>query len=93
MIIETSFNNLILFAFVGPVTGLIVYYGIKYRLKSRYRNAKARYTPERDVARAVTNMVAKDDLIDTVTVSVTEAAGRNDNTPAVRAAFARVTKR
>ena len=93
MNVQVDLSGPIFFLFAGPVTGVIVYYALKRRLKSRYRNFKARYVPERDVARAVTNMVTKDDLVATTTVGTREVMGRNDKTPAVRAAFAKVTKR
>lgn len=72
----------------GPLAGGAVYKGIQ----AKYRNRSARYMPEREVAREVTDMVVKDEFIARETVNNSTISGRNDTTPAVRAKFSKVTK-
>jgi hypothetical protein len=72
----------------GPASGIFVYQSIQ----SKYRNRKARYMPERDVSRAVTDMVITDEFTGQATVENSSIAGRNDATPAARAKFSKVTK-
>lgn len=72
----------------GPASGIFVYQSIQ----AKYRNRKARYMPERDVARAVTDMVITDEFTGRATVDNKSIKDRNDSTPAVRARFSKVTK-
>jgi len=72
----------------GPLAGAAVYRAIQ----AKYRNRSARYMPERDVAREVSDMVVKDEFVARETVSNSQTRGRNDTTPAVRAPFSKVTK-
>jgi hypothetical protein len=72
----------------GPASGIFVYQSIQ----AKYRNRKARYMPERDVSRAVTDMVITDEFTGQATVDNKSIAGRNETTPAVRAKFSKVTK-
>ena len=72
----------------GPTSGIFVYQSIQ----AKYRNRNARYMPERDVSRAVTDMVITDEFAGRATVDNKSISGRNDSTPAVRAKFSRVTK-
>ena len=48
----------------GPASGIFVYQSIQ----AKYRNRKARYMPERDVSRAVTDMVITDEFTGQATV-------------------------
>ncbi|NYI41950.1 hypothetical protein [Demequina lutea] len=72
----------------GPASGIFVYQSIQ----SKYRNRGARYMPERDVSRAVTDMVVEDTFTERVTVDNSSTTRRNEATPAVRAAFSKVTE-
>ncbi|NTV38648.1 MAG: hypothetical protein HGA51_01635 [Demequinaceae bacterium] len=72
----------------GPAAGIFVYQSIQ----AKYRNRKARYMPERDVARAVTDMVIKDEFTERVTVDNSSITGRNESAPAVRARYSKVIK-
>lgn len=72
----------------GPASGIFIYQSIQ----SKYRNRHARYMPERDVARAVTDMVVKDEFTERLTVDNPSTEGRNESTPSVRAAFSKVTE-
>ena len=72
----------------GPASGIFVYQTIQ----AKYRNRKARYMPERDVARQVTDMEVVDQFTGRATVDNSSIAGRNDSTPAVRARYSKVTK-
>lgn len=72
----------------GPAAGLFVY----NRIQAKYRNRSARYMPERDVARDVADMVVEDAFTEEATVANSSITGRNDGTPAVRAAFSKVIK-
>ncbi len=72
----------------GPLAGAAV----RASIQAKYRNRAARYMPERDVARAVTDMVVEDAFTERVTVDNSTIIGRNDATPAVRAAFSKVTE-
>ena len=72
----------------GPASGIFVY----QRIQAKYRNRSARYMPERDVARAVTDMVVTDEFTEKVTVDNSSIDGRNDSSPAERAEFSKVTE-
>jgi hypothetical protein len=72
----------------GPLAGAAV----RASIQAKYRNRGARYMPERDVARAVTDMVVEDAFKEKVTVDNASIIGRNDSSPAVRAAFSKVTE-
>lgn len=72
----------------GPLAGAAV----RASIQSKYRNRSARYMPERDVARAVTDMVVEDAFTEKKTVDNSSITGRNEATPAVRAAFSKVTE-
>ena len=82
-----GFVEVALFA-AGPASGIFVYQSIQ----AKYRNRGARYMPERDVARAVTDMVVTDEFIERATVDNSSITGRNDSTPSARAAFSKVTE-
>lgn len=72
----------------GPAAGFFVYQSIQ----AKYRNRNARYMPERDVSRAVSDMVVEDAFVEEVIVDNSSITGRNDANPAVRAPFSKVTK-
>ena len=72
----------------GPLAGAAVYRSIQ----AKYRNRGARYMPERDVAREVADMVVKDEFVKRETVDNSSISGRNDDSPAKRAKFSKVTK-
>ena len=82
-----AFLEFALFA-AGPASGIFVYSSIQ----AKYRNRSARYMPERDVARAVTDMVVTDEFTEKVTVDNSSIDGRNDSSHAERAAFSKVTE-
>lgn len=72
----------------GPLAGAAVYRWIQ----AKYRNRGARYMPERDVAREVTDMVVKDEFVGRETVNNSSISGRNDLSPATRAKVSKVSK-
>ncbi len=77
----------VLFA-VGPATGFVVYQSIQ----AKYRNAKARYMPERVVKFDATNLQSDDAYTRSIVSRSRNVTGRNDNTPAVRAKYTNTTK-
>ncbi len=72
----------------GPAAGWFVY----ARIKAKYRNANARYMPERVVAYKVDDLKVEDAFKAHVTSYRREIDGRNDNKPEVRAPYVNVTK-
>lgn len=78
---------LALFA-AGPATGIF----IAAWIRSKYRNRRARYMPERVVKHTITAMVQDDTFLRKVVSRSRSISGRNDQAPAQRAQFTRTTK-